>query len=518
MISKKLSPQGYNIMDPSNTNPFWGESGNTVLPEGGTTGQVLAKASDENYDVEWVDQTGGGGSSETVTVEVESTTTAPAGTEAFVSNSGTAQNVKLNFIIPRGEKGAKGDTGNTGATGATGPAPALIVGSVTTGAAGSSADVDIEKVSGTDTYKIDFVIPKGDKGDKGDTGPQGPQGPQGPAGSSGGVTPASQSGMILVSDSNGEAEWVTPENALGNDFVMKSGTQTMETDARLEFKSDPTQDPSGDTDETSIEAGTVTIVDIDSNEEYKANTVLNARGMIVYEGEASSTYTAGYMSMANETTGGQQTTTSVTMTGNGANVNGPVNFVDAPTTPTPTANTQVANKAYVDGKALPSVSGLSYNGYVIYDDFNDIYYTVMRSRDTASVSTISLPGATSYDTANNYSASISTYIKGGTNGLRIGMGVIFSYAIKYNAGSVESEIYDGFTLNSSTATWNTNNTVENRCLKKIIIKNSDIELWASILISTATTGRVYFNYKIPTGSNIPLNTPISVQLGLLLVG
>ena len=32
------------------------------VPSGGTTGQVLAKNSDGDYDTEWVDQTGGGGS------------------------------------------------------------------------------------------------------------------------------------------------------------------------------------------------------------------------------------------------------------------------------------------------------------------------------------------------------------------------------------------------------------------------------------------------------------------------
>ena len=35
--------------------------GSVGLPVGGTTGQVLAKASNTNYDVEWVDQSGGGG-------------------------------------------------------------------------------------------------------------------------------------------------------------------------------------------------------------------------------------------------------------------------------------------------------------------------------------------------------------------------------------------------------------------------------------------------------------------------
>lgn len=38
----------------------------TILPTGGTTGQVLAKASGSNYDVEWVNQSGGGGAVDSV--------------------------------------------------------------------------------------------------------------------------------------------------------------------------------------------------------------------------------------------------------------------------------------------------------------------------------------------------------------------------------------------------------------------------------------------------------------------
>lgn len=40
--------------------------GGTFLPAGGDEGQVLAKASDDDYDVEWVDQTGAGGGGGTV--------------------------------------------------------------------------------------------------------------------------------------------------------------------------------------------------------------------------------------------------------------------------------------------------------------------------------------------------------------------------------------------------------------------------------------------------------------------
>ena len=41
------------------------------IPSGGTTGQVLAKTSDTDYDVEWVDQSGGGGGSSIEEVSLE---------------------------------------------------------------------------------------------------------------------------------------------------------------------------------------------------------------------------------------------------------------------------------------------------------------------------------------------------------------------------------------------------------------------------------------------------------------
>jgi hypothetical protein len=54
------------------------------------------------------------------TVIVQSTTTGAAGTQASVTNSGTSSDVKLNFVIPRGDKGDKGDPGADGARGADG--------------------------------------------------------------------------------------------------------------------------------------------------------------------------------------------------------------------------------------------------------------------------------------------------------------------------------------------------------------------------------------------------------------
>ena len=67
-----------------------------------------------------------------------------------------------------------------GEKGATGNAATIAVGTVTTGAAGSSASVTNSGSAYAATF--DFTIPKGDKGDTGDTGPQGPKGDTGETG------------------------------------------------------------------------------------------------------------------------------------------------------------------------------------------------------------------------------------------------------------------------------------------------------------------------------------------------
>lgn len=63
------------------------------------------------------------GEGNTVSVAVQNTITGEAGTQASVTNAGTATNVKLVFTIPKGDKGdtgAKGDKGDKGDTGAQG--------------------------------------------------------------------------------------------------------------------------------------------------------------------------------------------------------------------------------------------------------------------------------------------------------------------------------------------------------------------------------------------------------------
>lgn len=53
------------------------------------------------------------------TISIGTITTGAAGSSAFVTNSGTSTNVTLNFTLPRGATGAIGPTGPTGANGGT---------------------------------------------------------------------------------------------------------------------------------------------------------------------------------------------------------------------------------------------------------------------------------------------------------------------------------------------------------------------------------------------------------------
>ena len=76
-----------------------------------------------------------------------------------------------NTVNIKGAKGDKGEKGDTGAKGADGQTPNISIGTVTTGAAGSSASAEITGT--TPNLTLNLTIPKGDKGDKGDTGAAG---------------------------------------------------------------------------------------------------------------------------------------------------------------------------------------------------------------------------------------------------------------------------------------------------------------------------------------------------------
>ena len=205
---------------------------------GGTTGQVLAKKSNTNYDTEWINPTSGG----TVSVNVGETTTGEPGTNASVTNSGDETNVVLNFTIPRGKTGPQGPQGADGKTGPQGPAGpgvatggttgqvlakksntnydtewinptsggtvSVNVGETTTGEPGTNASVTN---SGDETNVVlNFTIPRGKTGPQGPQGADGKTGPQGPAGP--GVAAGGTTGQVLAkkSNTNYDTEWTNP--------------------------------------------------------------------------------------------------------------------------------------------------------------------------------------------------------------------------------------------------------------------------------------------------------------------
>ncbi len=119
----------------------------------------------------------------TPTIAVGTTTTGEAGTNAEVTMSKSGTTYTFNFVIPKGakgdtgaagtngakgDKGDKGEKGDTGAKGADGVTPTFEVGTVSTGAAGSTATVTITGTA--PNYVLNFTIPKGDKGDTGEAG------------------------------------------------------------------------------------------------------------------------------------------------------------------------------------------------------------------------------------------------------------------------------------------------------------------------------------------------------------
>ena len=178
---------------------------NLVLPKGdkGAKGDAGAKGADGI----------------TPTIAVGTTTTGEAGTNAKVTMSKSGTTYTFNFVIPKGAKGdtgaagtkgakgdkgdpftyadftseqlaalkgakgdkgdkgdtgadgvagAKGDKGDKGEKGADGVTPTFTIGTITTGAAGSTATVTITGTA--PNYVLNFTIPKGDKGDAGEAG------------------------------------------------------------------------------------------------------------------------------------------------------------------------------------------------------------------------------------------------------------------------------------------------------------------------------------------------------------
>ena len=128
------------------------------------------------------------------TIEITSVTTGEPGSAASVVNTGTANETKIAFTIPRGDVGAQGPQGIKGDTGATGETGATFTPSV-------AANGDISWSNDKGLSNPATVNIKGPKGDKGDTGATGETGPQGPTGQTGPQGPKGDTGAgFLVLD------------------------------------------------------------------------------------------------------------------------------------------------------------------------------------------------------------------------------------------------------------------------------------------------------------------------------
>jgi hypothetical protein len=120
------------------------------LVAGGVTGQVLSKASNSDYDTQWITVSGGGGLGDVGPTGP----TGPAGSAGPQGVSGVT-----------GPQGPAGDQGDRGPQGPAGPASSIPGPSGPTGPSGAG-------------------LP-GDPGPSGPVGPSGPTGPSGPAGTPG---------------------------------------------------------------------------------------------------------------------------------------------------------------------------------------------------------------------------------------------------------------------------------------------------------------------------------------------
>lgn len=128
----------------------------------------------------------------------------------------TTSNAYWQIIAQKGDTGA---TGSTGATGATGPANSLAIGTVTTGAAGSSASATITGTAPSQT--LNLTIPRGN------TGAQGPTGDAGATGATGAVGP----GYAATSSTNTQTISTGSKTlTIGTGFAYQAGVRVRAVD------------------------------------------------------------------------------------------------------------------------------------------------------------------------------------------------------------------------------------------------------------------------------------------------
>jgi hypothetical protein len=133
------------------------------------------------------------------TLSIGTVTTGAAGSTATATVTGTSPTQTLNLTIPRGDTGAAGTNGTNGAAGPAGPANSLAIGTVTTLTSGAAATASVTGTAPNQTLNIGI--------------PMGPVGPTGTAGSNGqGVPSGGTTGQVLSKKSatSFDTQWITP--------------------------------------------------------------------------------------------------------------------------------------------------------------------------------------------------------------------------------------------------------------------------------------------------------------------
>lgn len=192
--------------------------------------------------------------------------TVMTGSNASASISGTAENPKLNLILPRGETGPKGDTGPQGDKGDTGPkgadgaqgqtgaTPNLTIGTVTTGTDAAAT------ITGTaEAPVLNLTLPKGEKGDKGDTG------------SSGSSTGGGTTDLTIGTVTSGTTASATIENGKLN-LVLPKGDTGAKGDAGSKGDAGEKGDK-GDTGDGISETSKELLLSLFENAAYKTSTM-----------------------------------------------------------------------------------------------------------------------------------------------------------------------------------------------------------------------------------------------------
>ena len=195
------------------------------------------------------------------TIRVGSTETVESSEPALVINTGTKEDVILDFKIPKGDKGDKGEQGIQGMQGPKGeqgdkgdiglkgdkgekgePGPTTIrVGSTETVEFGEPALVI--NAGTKDDIILNFKIPKGDKGDKGDSGPRGLPGEIGRTETIEPGEPAQvmdtfenwvhHLSFLIPKGEKGDLGPVGPQGPTGQSFVSSYGIRYSMTDTQL---------------------------------------------------------------------------------------------------------------------------------------------------------------------------------------------------------------------------------------------------------------------------------------------